>query len=367
MEQKVVKLEIGKLIAIIIGVAVIAILATMVLQGGYFKGDLTEAEKISLDELGTKDISTSDLSMVVSDKDTYATTDANLVVSEKDALTIFQSELEKGGDVGIMVNDYIMKTGATLNTEDQALLVKRVESDLIANTDPSIIASDFDKDFVAIMGGTELPPVGHETELEVEKLLKGFESGMLKIESDIHILQLESFGKSIPQFKEKLTGLLKGTEYEKNIDSVMSELDLIIKGFNDEIGKGVAFSVAFDKYFGSMTLSDLGIEKTSDDMLKNFNIIKSDVGIFIGKTLESRDFSSDVDNLVLEFNKGLDSVMSTAPSIDAKVLSDFSGGLDKLNSEFKSAVSIPAYQSEVAIPAYQQEVGIFVKDFGFSF
>ncbi len=320
MEQKVVKLEIGKLIAIIIGVAVIAILATMVLQGGYFKGQLIE--------------------------------------TDRDALSVFQSNIEKGIDANMVVNDYLATTGKTLNTADQDLLIKRVESDISANIEPSMIASDFNSDIYAIESGIKVAEVNHDAEIEIENLLKNFDSGMAKIETDRESFQIETVGKSIPQFSDKLIGLLKGSEFEKSIDIVKTDIDAKLKEFNAAIDKGIEFDAAFDKYFGSMTLSDFGIEKPNDELQKGFDIIKRDFGIVVGKAIESRDFSVDVDKVIIEFEKGLDSVMSDAPSVDTKVLNDFSVGLDKLKVGLDSGVSIPAYQ---------RDVDVFARDFGFQF
>jgi hypothetical protein len=50
MEKKIVQLEIGKVLAVIIAVVVIAILAAMVFQGSYFKGDAGGVKPVKIDK-----------------------------------------------------------------------------------------------------------------------------------------------------------------------------------------------------------------------------------------------------------------------------------------------------------------------------
>lgn len=139
MEQKVVKLEVGKVLAVLLAIVVVAILAAMILQAGMFKGEiatidtsrLSDAEVIetskTLDTVKTVDYVTSDVSLIDDNKDSTVAVigDTGIIAtSELDQENYVVTELQDTS-MAALEGDYVVHEvtqdwGAIVVADDKA-------------------------------------------------------------------------------------------------------------------------------------------------------------------------------------------------------------------------------------------------------
>ncbi len=119
MEKKIVQLEIGKGLTVIIAIVVVAIIAAMVLQGGYFKGAL------------------------VTDKQ-------EVIVTNDAALKTMEKELARGVVANDVVDHYIKNTGKYFSVDQVNILADEIEAGRLAKDKTKDIVADFALDVLAI-------------------------------------------------------------------------------------------------------------------------------------------------------------------------------------------------------------------------
>lgn len=318
MEQKVVKLNLGKLIAIIVVVALIAIAATMLVQGTYFKGQLIETDRLADETLVTKEAT--EMMRVLEPVDT------------KEAL-VAEPLAEK-----ILVDT------------QETTVVQPIDSKEAISIQPLA-----EKELVDYSMKTLVDP---SVELEVEKLIKEYETDLSLLELEIDQFQIDTVTKHSVNLENSIAAIAK--KYDPNVF-----VD-IVKKFNTAIANGQEFDAAFSEYFTKgMTLTNLGIDKFNDKLNTEFETIKKDFAATVEKDLAAKDFSIEFDAILKDFSAGLEILKKEASTTDLEVLRNFESGVLKIESSLVTADKLSVSEFETLLPAYQKEVDIFLVDFGF--
>ncbi|MFC1810721.1 hypothetical protein ACFLZH_04430 [Patescibacteria group bacterium] len=213
MEQKVVKFEIGKVFAVVLTVIVVAVLATMALQGGYFKGEL------SLKEVPKEE-----------------------TVTREEAVVIMGDYVAKGGDAVTAVANYVATTGDMISVAEQEILAVNLE--LTKTMDPKQAVAIIDDNLEAIAKGDYVFTI--KTEDAMRKAFGDLDFQMKQIDEDWVMTKGKDFDTVMTDFEKWLTVAL--ADYKWDVVA-FAKLRAAVK--TDVVKLGVPFSEAFKKHLST--------------------------------------------------------------------------------------------------------------------
>jgi hypothetical protein len=321
METKVVKLEIGKLLAFVIAVVVVASVAGVVIQNNYFKGSVPGVDSGAY----SAEVSSGDLAELAA-KNYF------------DRIETFKINIDKVGydkalsglkyDLDVMVSEKIIGAEiaketfeAFASTDDSKVAVTAIDNSIL------VAKSDID-DFIK------------EVDVSFQTAVKSLESDVLIDKIDILSNAITVDAVAVADVKESLIDAGISEIETVNFDASLIEtvntyeaasLDVAFESFTKAIEAGIDIEIAFDELDGALNTikQDVAVEATSIELIKSIEAIDKDIDVQLNGWINTIDTltidSVTIDNGVLA--KAIDS--GKGFDVLAKSFDGFSVNIEK--------------------------------------